>query len=237
MKRLGRKPVAIWRENQPMPKSAVSRFWSKVKKTEECWLWTGMQMRTGHGYFPVCVMSWKGPAWRHEAAHRVAYGLCVKPIPSGMYVLHTCDNGACVRPDHLRLGSQKENMADASTRKRVRHGSAHPEAKLTEQIVATIRQAYANGGQTENALAVKYGVSWSAIGQILRGNTWRHVEGPRIPKGVYPNRKLTEQDVAEMRRLRKQGVSVTALAKRFGICKIHAGRVSCENSKWWRWVS
>lgn len=194
-------------------------------------------MKTGHGYFAICVMSWKGPAWRHEAAHRISYELSVEPILPNMYVLHSCDNGACVRPDHLRLGTQRENILEASQRGRMRRGSSHPDAKLTEKSVEEIREAYAKGRETEMSLAKKYGMSWSGIGNILRGNTWKHIGGPLTPKGVYPNRKLTEVSVAEMRRRYEAGMEITALAQQFGIGRVHAQRVVRKNSKVWQSVS
>jgi len=246
MKRPGRTAVAIWHEGEPMPTAMVKRFWRTVKKSKDgCWLWLGSQFRAQpgrspsarHGLFNVCVMSWRGPAWRHEAAHRISYELSIGPIPQHLYVRHRCDNPPCVRPDHLIIGTQADNIADASKRDRIRHGSTHPEAKLTEQSVEAIRHAYAKGDQTEASLASKYDVTWSTISQILRGKTWRRVDGPRTPNGIYPNRKLTATTVSKMRRLNQEGVNITVLAEQFGICRKHAERVVRNNSKFWRGVS
>src|SRR5688572_768407 len=80
-------------------------FWSKVLKTECCWLWT--RSRTG-------TLSY-GAYWQNGAivrAHRVAYELTVGPIPEGLHLLHECDVPHCVRPDHLRPGTRVDNQRD-----------------------------------------------------------------------------------------------------------------------------
>lgn len=81
------------------------RFWDKVDQSGECWLWQAG--RTPKGYGMVKVNG------AHQGAHRVAYELVNGPIPAGMLVCHRCDTPACVRPDHLFLGSAKTNNRDA----------------------------------------------------------------------------------------------------------------------------
>ena len=83
------------------------RFWSHVDKSGECWLWTARRNDKGYGSF--------GTRDKQTAlAHRVAWALVRGPIPPRMLVLHSraCVSRACVRPDHLRLGTQLENVAD-----------------------------------------------------------------------------------------------------------------------------
>lgn len=77
------------------------RFWSKVNKTASCWLWTGAKGKWGHGSF------------QGSSAHRFAYKQLVGPIPDGMFVCHRCDVGSCVNPEHLFLGTQRDNIHDA----------------------------------------------------------------------------------------------------------------------------
>lgn len=88
---------------------AQRRFWAKVERSDGCWLWTG-GLRRGYGVVVI--------AQRRLAAHRVAYEWCVGPVPSGLFVLHSCDTPSCVRPDHLRVGTHEENTLDAMERKR-----------------------------------------------------------------------------------------------------------------------
>lgn len=80
----------------------ASRFWARVQKTDSCWVWTGGTRRKGYG---VATLNGK-----RRGAHQIAWELARGPIPSGLHVLHSaCDNPACVRVSHLRLGTNKEN--------------------------------------------------------------------------------------------------------------------------------
>lgn len=87
------------------------RFWEKVKKTESCWLWTGAQKIDGYG---TCY--YKGT---NHQAHRVSWELLRGPIAPGLFVLHECDNPPCVNPEHLKVGTQKQNMQDCARRGRL----------------------------------------------------------------------------------------------------------------------
>lgn len=89
------------------------RFWAKVTKGDGCWLWTGHRLK--HGYGVISVGGRKG---RPELAHRVAWVLTNGAISGDQAVLHRCDNPPCVRPDHLFLGSQADNMIDMRTKGR-----------------------------------------------------------------------------------------------------------------------
>src|SRR6202023_2451488 len=107
------------------------RFWAKVNKTETCWLWTGALKGNGYGMVGV---------HRHPRyAHRVVWQMERGPIPAGLSVLHRCDVLNCVRPDHLFLGTQKENMEDAAGKKRVKYGEAHHNHSVTIEEIAEIR--------------------------------------------------------------------------------------------------
>ena len=86
------------------------RFWSKVDKGGECWLWMATKNGDGYGRF------------RHNGnlvgAHRLSYEMCIGPIPDGKQVLHSCDVPNCVNPEHLFLGTHRDNMIDMHKKKR-----------------------------------------------------------------------------------------------------------------------
>lgn len=144
----------------PLTKSVVDRFWSKTIVSDGCWLWSGAQAR---GRARLCIR--RGFM---AAASRVSWTIANGPVPDGMHVLHSCDNGMCVRPDHLHLGDHATNMAEMSYRRRVNT------TKLTPEQVVEIR-ARLSAGESGAALAREYGVVKSTIYWIRDGKTWRSV--------------------------------------------------------------
>jgi len=101
--------------------SIYERFWDKVAVAaddEGCWEWTASTNKLGYGWF--------GAHRKTHLAHRVSWELNVGPIPEGSHVLHRCDNPPCIRPGHLFLGTDADNMADmVAKRRHWRHGATH----------------------------------------------------------------------------------------------------------------
>jgi hypothetical protein len=148
--------------------SADERFDARVEKTPGCWIWRGSIKKNGYGtFFPR--------AGHHEHVHRFAYARAWRiEIPDGLFVCHRCDTRACVNPDHLFLGTHKENMADMRLKGRSRTGSRSALAKLCESDVVDLRTLSAFG-VTLDALSAAFGVSRSAIHMAVARKTWRHV--------------------------------------------------------------
>lgn len=88
----------------------MDRFWSKVKKSEGCWEWQATLSNKGYGQFRV--------DGKLALSHRFAYELAKGPILKGLHILHSCDNPACVNPDHLSVGTRADNMQDMTSKGR-----------------------------------------------------------------------------------------------------------------------
>lgn len=165
--------------------SPEDRFWAKVKKSAKCWEWTGCLTTVGYGKFGFSRS-------KTLVAHRYAYEISIGPIADGLLVCHKCDNRLCVRPDHLFLGTHKENTHDAKAKGRLATGERHPAytrpgyvkkgeangtAKLTRPNVVEI---LASPTIKAKVLAARYGVTESLINRIRKGIAWKHVPRPTI---------------------------------------------------------
>lgn len=147
----------------------MKRFWDKVRKADGCWEWMASRHPDGYGMFNLGGANIK--------AHRVAYMLSVAPIPNGLHVCHHCDNRSCVRPDHLFLGTHRDNMADRHAKGRSigSPGEAHPFSKLTDEDVRQMRLLSALG-ITGKWMAGVFGVAAATAQQAINGRRWRHVK-------------------------------------------------------------
>jgi hypothetical protein len=173
----------------------AEQFIAKVEpSTEGCWTWTASVTTTVRPSGYRCPYGQLRRAGRLLLAHRVSWELHAGPVPEGMRVLHRCDNPRCVRPDHLFLGTQADNVADARAKGWLRtatgdrHGSrTHPErrprgerskaARLDEDRVREIRALAARGGLSQRAIARRFGVGRSTVRGVVARRVWRHV-GP-----------------------------------------------------------
>jgi hypothetical protein len=146
--------------------SPVERFWNYVDKSGECWVWMGPINEWGYG-------TTKGH--RGTLAHRIAYEMANGFIPKGMVVCHKCDNPACVRHDHLFLGTDADNTRDKVSKGRHPRGATSGTAKLTEAQVKDILAEFVPGKTTYAALGRKYGVGYLAIRDIILGASWKDI--------------------------------------------------------------
>ena len=150
------------------------------------------------------------PAKRMNA-HRVSYLIHKGDIPEEMVILHSCDNPACVNPDHLSIGTQKENMQDMIKKGRQNFGHFR---KLTPDQMKSIRQEYIPGKVTHEFLAKKYSVTRTNISYIVRGKSWKD-----FPEGTNPidqRRSLTLDQIKEIQSLKGKG-TLREIAKQFNV--------------------
>lgn len=148
------------------------RFWKKVNKTENCWIWAGAFNSFGYGVI------WTGK--RKTLATHASWAIAGRVIPNGLCLLHNCpggDNPACVNPSHLFLGTKGDNNKDraAKGRNRDQRGEKNEKAILTARIVLEIRARFAAGGITQRALAREYGIHFGTVSGIICRMSWRHV--------------------------------------------------------------
>jgi hypothetical protein len=148
-------------------------FWTRVEKTNSCWLWLGP---TNHDGIPVLCRREASKVKVYTAA-RLSWIIAHGEIESFLRVYHSsCDEKLCVNPAHFTTGTFKEQGIHNKTKhKRNARGTQCPWAKLTESQVIEIRSLYAKGNITQANIARKFMVGETAIYGILSGKTWRHI--------------------------------------------------------------
>lgn len=193
-------------------------FWSMVAKSDGCWVWTGTRWSTGYGRLVG-----------GRAAHRVAWELTNGPIPRGLLVCHHCDNPPCCRPDHLFLGTSKDNAMDASAKGRLLTGKSHPANTQREKWMA--------------AGAKRRGIPPHPVTQRMRELTSKRFKGrpksqdqrARIGAGNEGERngnaRLTASQALEIYGRCSRGDSRALIAKSFGV-SLSLVRMIANRQKW-----
>lgn len=194
--------------------SHEERFWMSVRKSDGCWLWQSGKDIDGYGAFQAIQ---DGVVYKR--AHRYSFALHYKHHPpKGLVVCHTCDTPACVRPDHLFLGTDAENMADkmAKGRHRVLFGAEQPRAILTEEQA----KAILGDARPYSQIAADYGVHAQTISSLKNRVSWPHLgteKGVKAPR-VSPRKGVSDRVTPEIvREIRASTMSGKALAARFSI--------------------
>ena len=147
----------------------TARFISKLRIDPEtdCWNYTGSISGTGYGNFWIFG--------HYESAHRIAYFLFKGYLPDDLFVCHHCDNKRCCNPDHLFLGTQKDNMIDSKNKGRRAKGEDNGSSKLTNMQVVEIKELLQRN-IPHSLIAVIYKVSLTSIYNISSGLRWSHIK-------------------------------------------------------------
>lgn len=127
-----------------------------------CWEW--LKAKAGNGYGVISFNQ------KMHYSHRVSYRFFVGEIPPSMNVLHRCDNPSCVNPEHLFLGTQKDNVADMIKKGRNKNGQPNPKYKFDDQTVLKIRKDFESGIFPKD-LRLSYGISHAQLYRITRYKT------------------------------------------------------------------
>lgn len=206
----------------------IARFWSGVEKCADgCWRWTRHVNSGGEGYGVFSVNN------RLAYVHRFSYAMVHGDIPDGLCVMHSCDVRTCVNPQHLRLGTPADNSADMVSKGRHQHGEDSPLARLSDADVVRIKERRASGESTV-LIAKEFGLSATHVGSICRGRFWKHLRPDlNVASGcIHVGRKLSDDDVAEIRRLRgtmtNREIGILFGVTNQAVSKIHTGRAHAE---------
>lgn len=147
------------------------RFFRRVDKSGSCWIWTGVTAPNGYGRFQA-----GGKGSPSIGAHRFSYEMHKGPIPDGMFVMHSCDVRNCVNPDHLSLGTPKDNTHDMIKKGRWKGGISRGEksgaAVLTDEKVRYIRSSPLRNVDLAKELNVYPSVIWN----VRHRKTWTHID-------------------------------------------------------------
>lgn len=152
-------------------KDYYERFFEKVAYgLSDCWYWVGHIDQIGYGRFAYI---------NENKAHRASYRMFKGNIPLSLKVLHKCDVRNCVNPDHLFLGTQKENVQDMYRKGRQRIvpqiGESNGSSKLKESDILKIREIKERENLSDKTIAKMFGVAQMTVNRVVNKKLWRHI--------------------------------------------------------------
>jgi len=149
---------------------------NRIKIVNGCWEWQGKINEHGYGNISLKIEGRK-----NLMVHRLSYEIFKGEIPNGLLVCHSCDNPRCCNPDHLWVGTPKDNTQDMLKKHRGRKKLLNNErraiaaGKITEEQVKEIRELYKNGS-SQKELQEKFKISQSQVSGIVTYRFWKHVD-------------------------------------------------------------
>lgn len=158
-------------KNRPATPIA-DRFWKFVsKQSSGCWEWIGCLSTKGYGKIAA-----GRDRYGVREAHRVSWEIHNGKIPDGKWVLHRCDNPPCVNPEHLWLGTARENVRDCVSKGRFRgnplKGLAHGYHKIDKRIADEMRAMYSKGDCSISSIARMFSVEHHTVSAVLKNLRW-----------------------------------------------------------------
>lgn len=150
---------------RPSSISAKDKLDTYTYKSASCWIWIGGLVGVGYGEV------WFGG--KYWASHRLSYTVYKGEIPDGMEVCHTCDNRKCINPEHLFVGTRKDNAEDMSKKGRALRGERGTNVKLTNKLVAIIRKY--RGKLPQTRIAEIFSISQAQVCRVMTKRNWSHI--------------------------------------------------------------
>lgn len=150
--------------------------------------------------------------------------------------MHICDNPKCINPEHLKVGSHKDNMNDRDNKGRCKKGEENGVSKLKNEDVTQIKKLLTDKKHTTMEIANIFDIGDATVSNINTGTTWKHI----VVKGFKPTnggkaKKLTEDDVVNIKRMIKSSeYTYTQIANMYSVS--NSTITGIKNGRTWAWV-
>ena len=206
----------------------IKRLFGTIGEISSC----GCYLTSGndrHGYSQTTISN-NGKQY-NVFLHRLMYWASNTQLDmNSLVIMHSCDQRNCINPDHLTLGTVRENNKDRDIKNPTTKGEGKSNAKLTEEQVKEIIDLYDTGKYTQSQVADKYNVTQTTISHILTNKSWSYLKLPTIRHVNMGNYKLKDEHVRQIRSMYST-TSVKELCKQFKVCATTISQI--VNYKTW----